>query len=162
MPHCPSWERPTCNCIVHGMDNSTPTKKPPAPSVSERTSLTLILRRTYVHARVVGWNPKIPSHDDFCILDGERDVGRIYPELIHGKRKWLWFLQTEPAPPPNRGMADTLEEAKTAFKALPAGQGRVTGDDLLDTPQRRPWKMSFNQYSRSVAPQTLLRAEITS
>jgi hypothetical protein len=29
--------------------------------------------------------------------------------------------------------------------ALPAGQGRVTGDDLLDTPQRRAWKMSFNQ-----------------
>jgi hypothetical protein len=38
------------------------------------------------------------------------------PELIHGERKWLWFLQTEPAPPPNRGMADTLEETKAEFK----------------------------------------------
>jgi hypothetical protein len=28
----------------------------------------------------------------------------------------MWFLQTEPAPPPNSGKADTLEEAKAAFK----------------------------------------------
>jgi hypothetical protein len=41
---------------------------------------------------------------------------RNLPEIIHGERKWLWFLQTEPAPPPNRGMADTLEEAKAEFK----------------------------------------------
>jgi hypothetical protein len=61
--------------------------------------------------------PKIWSHDDYCVLDGERDVGRIYPELIHGERKRLWFLQTVPAPAPNRGMADTLEEAKAQFKA---------------------------------------------
>jgi hypothetical protein len=63
------------------MDNGTPGEKPPAPSVSEPTGLTLILRRTYVHARVAGWDPKIWSHDDYCILDGERVVGRIYPEL---------------------------------------------------------------------------------
>jgi hypothetical protein len=30
--------------------------------------------------------------------------------------KWLWFLQTDPAPPPNKGIADTLDEAKAAFK----------------------------------------------
>jgi hypothetical protein len=29
--------------------------------------------------------------------------------------KWLWFLQTGPAPPPNQGMADTLDEAKAAL-----------------------------------------------
>jgi hypothetical protein len=29
---------------------------------------------------------------------------------------WRWFLQTAPATPPNQGMADTLDEAKTAFK----------------------------------------------
>jgi hypothetical protein len=28
----------------------------------------------------------------------------------------MWFLQTEPAPPPNSGIADSLEEAKQAFK----------------------------------------------
>jgi hypothetical protein len=70
-----------------------------------------------VQALIAGWNPEIWSEEDFCILDGERRVGRIYPELIHGERKWLWFLQTEPAPPPNTGMADTLEEAKAEFKA---------------------------------------------
>jgi hypothetical protein len=98
------------------MDNGTPGKKPLAPSVVERTGLTLTVRRTYVQARVAGWDPKIWSHDDYCILNGDRDVGRIYPEFIHGERKWLWFLQTEPAPPPNRGMTDTLEEAKAEFK----------------------------------------------
>jgi hypothetical protein len=98
------------------MDNGTPGKKPLAPSVVERTGLTLPVRRTYVQARVAGWDPKIWSHDDDCILDGDRDVGRIYPGFSHGERKWLWFLQTEPAPPPNRGMTDTLEEAKAEFK----------------------------------------------
>jgi hypothetical protein len=43
-------------------------------------------------------------------------VGRIYPQQIHGKPKWRWFLQTVPAPPPNSGIAATLREAKAAFK----------------------------------------------
>jgi hypothetical protein len=43
-------------------------------------------------------------------------VGRIYSELIKGEPRWLWLLQTEPAPPPNSDMADTLEEAAAAFK----------------------------------------------
>ncbi len=30
--------------------------------------------------------------------------------------KWLWFL-TVPAPAPNQGIADTLEEAKAALAA---------------------------------------------
>jgi hypothetical protein len=49
-------------------------------------------------------------------------IGRIYCEMIHGERKWLWFLQYisgappgGPIPPPNQGMADSLDEAKTAF-----------------------------------------------
>jgi hypothetical protein len=95
----------------------TPGKKPPAPSVGERTSLTLLLRKTKAQARIAGWNPDIWGDDDHCILDGERVVGRIYLELIHGERKWLWFLQTEATPPPNWGTADTLEEAKAEFKA---------------------------------------------
>jgi hypothetical protein len=41
--------------------------------------------------------------------------GRIYMERIHGKMKWRWFLQTMPAPPPNSGVADTLDEAKAAL-----------------------------------------------
>jgi hypothetical protein len=29
----------------------------------------------------------------------------------------MWFLQTEPAPPLNRGVCGILEEAKAEFKA---------------------------------------------
>jgi hypothetical protein len=36
--------------------------------------------------------------------------------MIRGERKWLWFLQTEPAPPPNSGTAGSLEEAAAQFK----------------------------------------------
>jgi hypothetical protein len=61
-----------------------------------------------------------PAHahgkDDYCILDGDVVVGRIYPEIIKGEPRWLWFLQTEPAPPPNSGVAGSLEEAKAGFK----------------------------------------------
>ena len=46
----------------------------------------------------------------------ETTVGRIYRELIHGEPKWRWFLQTVPAPSPNNGMADSLDEVKAAFK----------------------------------------------
>jgi len=28
----------------------------------------------------------------------------------------MWFLQAEPTPPPNSGVAASLEEAKAAFK----------------------------------------------
>ncbi len=48
------------------------------------------------------------------MLDETR-FGRIYLERIHGKTKWLWFLQTMPAPPPNQGTAATLDEAKAAL-----------------------------------------------
>jgi hypothetical protein len=34
---------------------------------------------------------------------------------MHGEIKWLWFLQTMPAPPPNQGKADTLDGAKAAL-----------------------------------------------
>ncbi len=45
----------------------------------------------------------------------ETRFGRIYTESIHGELKWCWFLQTMPAPSPNQGMADTLDEAKAAL-----------------------------------------------
>jgi len=34
---------------------------------------------------------------------------------VQGGVKWLWFLQV--APPPNQGIADTLEEARAALAA---------------------------------------------
>jgi hypothetical protein len=38
-------------------DDGTPGKKPPAPSVSTRQLMTLLLRKTRDHARVGSFNP---------------------------------------------------------------------------------------------------------
>jgi hypothetical protein len=51
---------------------------------------------------------------DYAVVDETR-IGRIYREPIHGVMKWRWFLQTMPAPPPNNGVSDTLDEAKAAL-----------------------------------------------
>ncbi len=64
---------------------------------------------------LTGWTPTIWDEDDYAIVD-EVKVGRIYQQRIHGELRWVWCLQTNPAPPPNRGIADTLDEAKAAFK----------------------------------------------
>jgi hypothetical protein len=101
--------------------DGTPGKKPPAPSVSARPDgLTLILRKMREHARVRGYDPRYAPHEwsenDVVVIDGETCVGRIYKDIIHVEPKWRWFLQTVPAPLPNRGMADTLEDAKASFK----------------------------------------------
>ena len=100
------------SCINDG----TPGKRPPAPSVSERGGRTLILRKTEAQSLIEGWNPKIWSEDDYCILDGEQIVGRIYPEVVLGQPKWKWFLRARPATAPYEGLADTLAGAKAAFK----------------------------------------------
>jgi hypothetical protein len=77
--------------------------------------MTLRLRKTRVQASIEGLDPTIWDEDDYAILD-ETKVGRIYQQRIHGEPKWVWCLQTDPAPSPNRGIADTLDEAKAAFK----------------------------------------------
>ncbi len=86
---------------------------PPDKSPGE---ITLLLRKMRKHARIRGFDPRGWSEDDYAVIDGQTCVGRIYRELIHGEPKWRWFLQTVPAPLPNRGKADTLEEAKSGFK----------------------------------------------
>jgi hypothetical protein len=98
-------------------DGGTPGKKSPALSAPRQT-LTLLLRTMRAQARVEGLNPDLWAKDDYAIVDPDinKRVGRIYPEMIKGEPKWMWFLQTEPAPPPNSGKADSLEEAKAAFK----------------------------------------------
>lgn len=77
--------------------------------------MALLLRKQRAQDRIEGREPFDRPDDDYAIVDETR-VGRMYTQRIHGEMKWLWFLQTDPAPPPNSGMADTLDEAKAAFK----------------------------------------------
>jgi hypothetical protein len=84
--------------------------------------MTLLLRKSSAQARIEGWAPCNRGHDDYAVVD-DTIVGRIYREMIIGKPNWRWFLQQipeagpgRPIPPPNQGMADTLEEAQAAFK----------------------------------------------
>ena len=64
--------------------------------------MTLLLRKTRIQARIDGLDPTIWDEDDYAVVD-EAKVGRIYTQRIHGELKWVWCLQMDPAPPPNRG-----------------------------------------------------------
>ncbi len=78
--------------------------------------MTLILRKQHSEERIEGREPPPDwSEDDYVVVD-ETLVGRIYRQPVQGDLKWLWFL-TVPAAPPNQGIAETLEEAKTALAA---------------------------------------------
>jgi hypothetical protein len=72
--------------------------------------VTLKLRTMKKH---MGW---MDAKDDYVAMDGEKCVGRIYKE--QGEAKWFWAANTSsfPAPPPNNGLAGSLEEAKQQFK----------------------------------------------
>ena len=76
--------------------------------------MTLILSRMRAQDRIEGRAPVDTGEDDYAVVDEAR-IGRIYREPVHGVMKWRWFLHSEPAPPPNSGIADTLDEAKAAF-----------------------------------------------
>jgi hypothetical protein len=79
--------------------------------------MTLMLRKQHAQDRIEGQEPPPDwSDNDYAVVD-ETLVGRIYRQQVEGDLKWLWFLQTVPAPPPNQGIADTLEEAKAALAA---------------------------------------------
>jgi hypothetical protein len=81
--------------------------------------MTLLLRTQRRQEEIEG-RPHIIDwqDDDHAVADGETRVGRICREKLPAGAKWCWFLQTAPvAPPPNSGSADTLDEAKVAFRA---------------------------------------------
>ena len=79
--------------------------------------MTLILRKQHAEDRIEGQEPPTDwSDDDYAVVD-ETLVGRIYRQEVQGDIKWLWFLHTVDAPPPNEGIADTLEEARAALAA---------------------------------------------
>ncbi len=84
--------------------------------------MTLLLRKSSAQARIEGWESSNWPDDDYAVVE-DTIVGRIYREMILGKPKWRWFVQQipeagpgRPIPPPNQGMADTLEKAQAAFK----------------------------------------------
>jgi hypothetical protein len=72
--------------------------------------MPLILRTMNRH---MGWDD---AKDDYVVLDGEKSVGRIHNDTT--SPKWIWSVNTSPfpAPPPNNGVAESLEEAKQHFK----------------------------------------------
>jgi hypothetical protein len=76
--------------------------------------MTLILHKMSAQARLDGLEPSIWADDDYAVAH-DVVIGRIYMEPIHGEPKWLWFLQTDPAPPPNQGISASLDEAKAAL-----------------------------------------------
>jgi hypothetical protein len=73
--------------------------------------MTLVLRKQRAQDRIEGREPLDWADDDYAVVD-ETMIGRIYRQ---GDPKWRWFLETAPAPSPNKGMADTLDGAKAAL-----------------------------------------------
>jgi hypothetical protein len=90
--------------------------------------MTLLLHKTRAQARIEGLDLTIWDEDDYATVD-ETTVGRLYTQRIHGDMKWVWYLQTDPVSSPNTGIADTLDEAKAAFKKRyeEVKKGEVTG-----------------------------------
>jgi hypothetical protein len=91
--------------------------EPPRCANGDGGAMTVILRKQHAQDRIEGREPPRDwSDDDYAVVD-ETLIGRIYRQQVREAIKWLWFLQVMPAPPPNQGIADTLEEAKAALEA---------------------------------------------
>jgi hypothetical protein len=66
--------------------------------------MTLILRKQHAQDHIEGQGAPLDwSEDDYAVVD-ETLIGRIYRQPVQGDLKWLWFLQTVPAPLPNQGI----------------------------------------------------------
>ena len=82
--------------------------------------MTLLFRKQHAQDRIEGLDSFDWGEDDYAVVDetqvvDERQIGRIYKERVPAGVKWLWFLQVVEAPLPNKGIADTLDEAKAAL-----------------------------------------------
>jgi hypothetical protein len=82
--------------------------------------MTLVLRKQRAQDRIKGRYSFDWGEDDYAVIDethvvDETQIGRIYKERTPEGVKWLWSLQVARAPPPNQGIADTLDEAKAAL-----------------------------------------------
>jgi hypothetical protein len=83
-------------------------------------AMTLIFRKQCAQDDIKGRYSFDWGEDDYAVIDetqgvDETQIGRIYKERGPAGVKWLWSLQVARAPPPNQGIADTLNEAKAAL-----------------------------------------------
>ena len=56
------------------------------------------------------------QEDDFDLFDGKREVGRIYRVTRHADSLWFWSLSFQMTGRKLYGYADSLDEARVAFK----------------------------------------------
>ena len=82
--------------------------------------MALLFRKQHTQDRIEARDSFDWGEDDYAVVDetqavDERQIGRIYKERVPAGVKWLTSLQVARAPPPNEGIADTLDEAKAAF-----------------------------------------------
>jgi hypothetical protein len=74
--------------------------------------MKLTLRRANV-SRISGtW-----QHEDYDVFDGEREVRRIYCVPDHPNSPWFWSVSFQLTGHKSSGHADSLDEAKAAFRA---------------------------------------------
>lgn len=72
--------------------------------------MPLVLRCAQGH-RPGDWGP-----DDYDVLDGERDIGRIF-RINVATEVWWWGVGFQLTGRKSHGTADSLDAAKAAFKA---------------------------------------------
>ena len=103
--------------------------------------MTLLLRIQRAQDRIKGRYSFDWGEDDYAVVDetqavDERQIGRIYKERVPTGVKWLWFLQVVEAPLPNKGIADTLDEAKAALpKRYEEVKRLMTGRNATNFPR---------------------------
>ena len=76
--------------------------------------MTLALRMQKAQDRIERREPVERGEDNYAVIDETR-IGRIYSQQLQTGLKWHWSLEVDPASPPNRGIADSLDEAKAAL-----------------------------------------------
>jgi hypothetical protein len=74
--------------------------------------MTLVLKR-------IVWPDGSSDPDDFNVYEGELHAGRIYRMTSTMTVRWWWGINAERGPLQGRqqGIADTLDDAKAAFRS---------------------------------------------
>jgi len=104
--------------------------------------MTLLFRKQHAQDGIEGLASFDWGEDDYAVVDetqvvDERQIGRIYKERVPAGVKWLWFLQVVEAPLPNKGIADTLDEAKAALaKRYEEVKRLMTGGNATSSARR--------------------------